>query len=71
MRLDAILRDHARRRPDHPALICEGHRLSYAELAQMMDRAAAGLDALGVRPGDRVLIHLPRSEEHTSELQSH
>jgi len=36
------------------------HKATYAELAARSDRVAAGLHALGVAPGDRVLVMLPR-----------
>lgn len=42
--------------PTHPALIEDARRLSYAELAEAVDAAAARLVALGVRGGDRVMI---------------
>jgi acyl-coenzyme A synthetase/AMP-(fatty) acid ligase len=42
--------------PTHPALIEDARRLSYAELAEAVDTAAARLVALGVRGGDRVMI---------------
>src|SRR5947207_4114417 len=48
--------------------------ISYRELRERVDRVAAGLHQLGIGPGDVVTIQLPnwtRSEEHTSELQSH
>ncbi|WCB94951.1 Acetyl-coenzyme A synthetase [Baekduia alba] len=47
-----------------PALIGESEdgserRLTFAELAEEVDRAAAGLRALGVRPGDAVAVFMP------------
>ena len=38
------------------ALICGAESLSYAELATRVARAANALRALGVSPGDRVLL---------------
>ncbi|MGR3622428.1 salicylate synthase [Pseudophaeobacter sp.] len=41
------------------ALEDEGGRLTYAELGAMVERCAAGLQALGLTRGDRILIQLP------------
>ncbi|HZB49082.1 MAG TPA: AMP-binding protein [Mycobacteriales bacterium] len=46
------------RDPDHLALVYEGSRLSWAELDERVDRAAAALRGLGLDPGDRVLLQL-------------
>jgi len=48
----AALQRHATR----PALICGEQTLSYAELAGEVARAANALRALGVSPGDRILL---------------
>ena len=53
---------------DAPALIAEDEdgavrTLSFGELAAAVDRAAAGLRALGVRPGDAVGVFLPMVPE--------
>jgi mycobactin salicyl-AMP ligase len=59
--LDTILTDAARRWPDRIAVIdalADGG-LSYAELDERANRAAAGLHGLGIAPGDRVLLQLP------------
>ncbi|WP_374102110.1 AMP-binding protein, partial [Burkholderia sp. LMG 13014] len=42
--------------PAHPALIEDARRLSYGELSQAVDAAAARLANLGVQGGDRVMI---------------
>jgi cyclohexanecarboxylate-CoA ligase len=61
------LRGAVRRHPGRPALVCwhaDGsatETVSYAELAQHVDRLAAALVALGVQPGDVVTIQLPNS----------
>lgn len=49
---------------DRPAIKFRGRRISYAELGARADRAAAGLMALGVRPGDRVALLLPNTPWH-------
>ncbi|WP_445168173.1 (2,3-dihydroxybenzoyl)adenylate synthase [Mycolicibacterium sp. Dal123E01] len=59
--LDQILRSAAHRWPDHPAVIDETTTLTYAELDQRADAAAAGFVALGIGAGDSVLVQLPNS----------
>jgi acyl-CoA synthetase (AMP-forming)/AMP-acid ligase II len=49
--------------PDAEALVLNQSRISYAELAKLVDRCAAKLVDLGVRPGDRVaMLSTPRPE---------
>ena len=50
---DLILR-HGREMPGAIALTCEDDNLSWAQLAQAIDRVAARLKSLGVGPGDNV-----------------
>ena len=45
--------------PDKTALAGASGRLSFAQLAHEASRAAAALDGLGVRAGDRVAVSLP------------
>ena len=45
--------------PDKPALIAADRSVSYAELDNLVERCAAGLQEHGVEPGDRVGIVLP------------
>src|SRR3546814_9029170 len=71
----ALERHAATRGTDTYAAFEDGARWSFADTLAHVRTSAAGLQALGVRQGDRVLIMLPngamaRSEEHTSELQS-
>ena len=54
--LPTLLGLHATHRPDHPAVIQDGHSLSYAQLNQQVDRAAAALQRDGLQPGDAVAI---------------
>ena len=61
---------HAAERPEETALICateEGvaGRITYGELAERVGRAAAGLRALGVGEGDRVVAYVPNIPEAT------
>ena len=51
-------------RGEHPALLFEGERgdtrrVSYAELQDRVSQAANAMTALGVGPGDRVVVYLP------------
>jgi benzoate-CoA ligase family protein len=51
------------RHGEHTALICGDERVSFADLAARVARSAAALAALGVRPGDRVLMLLRDTPE--------
>ena len=70
--------------PDKEALVFPSGRRSYDDVVQSVLHRARGLLGLGITQGDHVGILLPsgidfvetlfavsRSEEHTSELQSH
>ncbi|HEV8396010.1 MAG TPA: AMP-binding protein, partial [Vicinamibacterales bacterium] len=54
-----LLDQSAARFPDHPATMFFGARLTYRTLKELSDRFAAALVRLGIRPGDRVSMHLP------------
>jgi len=54
-----VLRRHAESRPDHPFLLSEARRLTYAEADRAVDRLAAGFAAQGLSAGDRVAAMLP------------
>ncbi|MFF5183946.1 (2,3-dihydroxybenzoyl)adenylate synthase [Streptomyces sp. NPDC000345] len=45
------------------ALVAGRERLTYAELADRVDRRAAGFVREGVRPGDRIVLQLPNVPE--------
>jgi len=64
--LDAILEEHRRSLADHPAAICEGQVLSYAQLADRVVRLANALEDAGVRKGDRILW---AGQNHTGILE--
>lgn len=54
---------HAIATPDKTALVAGVNRVSYAHLAQMIERAAALLQSLDVKPGDRVLLAAQKEVE--------
>ncbi len=54
-----VLSETVRQRPDHPALLFKGARLSCGELERLSDAFAAALVAVGVEKGDRVALLLP------------
>ena len=49
-----LIRSHARRRPDAPALTAGAQRLTFADLDRRSNQVGAALVAAGVAPGDRV-----------------
>ncbi len=53
-RISDCLGWHAERQPDAEAVVLDGRRLSYAQLAAEVDRMARALMASGVGKGDRV-----------------
>src|SRR5512132_441381 len=53
----------ARRWGSREALCFKGRRLTFADLAAGVDRAAKGLIALGIRPGDKVALWLHNRPE--------
>lgn len=59
----SLLRRSAQLDPDKTALVCGTRRLTYRALDETTDRLAAGLRALGVVRGDRVVIYLENSAE--------
>ena len=68
MNLADIIANHARRRPDHPA-IEDGERvIAYAELNALMRRWAEALQDCGVGPGDVVGVNLKDRAEHVIAL---
>jgi long-chain acyl-CoA synthetase len=63
MLVNDFLQNSAERFPDKVALVCDGHRLSYAQIEEQANRVANGLLALGIRRGERVAVWLPNSVE--------
>ena len=50
--------ESCRKYPDRTALVYLGERIRYAELGRLVDRFAAGLLEIGVKPKGRVLLYL-------------
>jgi carnitine-CoA ligase len=64
----ALIEERGRQRGDHPFIVWapfEGAEeiWSYARFAETVARLAGGLAARGVKPGDRVLVHLENCPE--------
>lgn len=55
---DGLVRRAARRTPDAPALVHGRRRLSWGEVDDLVDRAAAGYATRGLSAGDRVAVQL-------------
>jgi acyl-CoA synthetase len=64
----SLVRDHARRTPQKPALRDRFRRVDYATLAEAADALAAHLAARGVKPGERVAVWLPSRIESVIAL---
>ena len=58
-RLDDLLAEAARKYPDNPAIVFFDRSLSYRRVNNTVDRLAAGLQAKGLVPGDRVSLFMP------------
>jgi non-ribosomal peptide synthetase component E (peptide arylation enzyme) len=58
-----LLAGRAATHPDREAIVDHRHRVTYGELAARVDRTAAGLQSLGLGPGDVVTIQLPNWAE--------
>lgn len=59
----SLLRDAAARHGQHVAVIDGDIRLTYADLEREAMRTAAGFAALGLRPGDHVVVQLPNCRQ--------
>jgi long-chain acyl-CoA synthetase len=57
--VDSLLAEAVTAYGDRPAIDFLGSKLSYAELDRLIERAALGLQALGVGPGVHVGLYLP------------
>jgi amino acid adenylation domain-containing protein len=63
MLVQDFLQGSAKRMPDKTALICDGRRLTYAQIDARANQLAHALIAHGVARGDRVAIFLPNAVE--------
>src|SRR4030095_11172047 len=68
LNLDRLLDARAKERPDHPFLVWapfegDNKTWTYGQFAADAARLAGGLAARGIKPGDRVLVHLENSPE--------
>ncbi|WP_405133651.1 (2,3-dihydroxybenzoyl)adenylate synthase [Nocardia sp. NBC_01388] len=70
--LGELLREAARQWPERPALLADpgtpGAGATYDQLDVAADRMAHGMLALGLRPGDRVVVQLPNVLEFVPVL---
>ncbi|NNE85043.1 MAG: acyl--CoA ligase [Alphaproteobacteria bacterium] len=68
MNISDILADHARNRPDHPAIEDGARIVTFGALDGLVDDAAPNLQAAGIEPGDIVAIALEDSADHLITL---
>ena len=61
--LGRILDEAAERAPEQAAVVFKGRRLTYGALRERADRLARGLLALGLGPGDHVVVWMPNCPE--------
>lgn len=61
-----VLRSRAEAQPDAVAVVGMDQRWTYGDLLQKAETAAAGFLALGLKPGDRVVVQLPNRPEFLS-----
>ncbi|MNS09151.1 2,3-dihydroxybenzoate-AMP ligase [compost metagenome] len=61
-----VLRSRAEAQPDAVAVVGMDQRWTYGDLLQRAETAAAGFLAIGLKPGDRVVVQLPNRPEFLS-----
>ncbi len=59
LNLAVILRESAKRDPDHVAIILDSFKFTYGQLDVLSNQVASSLKAAGVKKGDRVGLMLP------------
>lgn len=57
--LDGLLSRAAAKYPENPAIVFFDRVLTYRQVNEVVDRLAAGLQAKGLQPGDRVSLFMP------------
>src|SRR5512142_1349642 len=62
--MPCLLEQSAQKYPANDAIIFKGAKLAYQEFNRLVDRAAAGLQKLGVKKGERVALHLPNTPQY-------
>ena len=62
----SFLRERGRELPEHIAVVGGGQRWTFSELEERAEKVARGLLALGLKPGDRVVVQLPNIPEFLS-----
>src|SRR6201987_2783591 len=63
-----ILEESASKWPNNPAIDFMGRKISYRELNDLANRAANGLQKLGVKPGVHVGLYLPNTPHYLVSL---
>jgi len=61
LNLGTLLTATTRRTPDREAVVCGDRRVSFGELETRATGLAAALQGLGLKPGDRVALHMANS----------
>ena len=59
LNLAVILRESAKRDPDHVAIILDSFKFTYSQLDALSNQVASSLKAAGLKKGDRVGLMLP------------
>lgn len=63
MNIPNLLSTMARKYPNHEGIITPPERIAYKEWNEDVNRFACSLQSLGVKKGDKVLLHLPNTKE--------
>ena len=66
--LHHLLSESAGKYADRPALVCQGHGITYHNLEEISNKIANTLEACGTRRGDRIGIFLPKSIESIAAI---